>query len=343
MLAVALLALVMLIGAILLVRRLQRDLAAARKTMGKLRRVDRIFHAVMENSCDTIWILDLPSHRFSYISPSVKFMSGYTAEEVMSWPLERVMSPESIQSVQVALAESLARMARGEAGSLVRAVEIQQPHIDGHFIDAEIRATYLLDDKGQPHSIIGITRDISERKRRERELREQAIRDGLTGLYNRRYLDATLPRELARARRDNDALAVIMADLDFFKRVNDTHGHDAGDEVLRRLAACLRHHAREGDIPCRYGGEEFVLVMPGLNAVAARERTESLRRMVENMTIVVGEQTVKVTISIGIALFPTHSEDADTLVKYADLALYEAKRSGRNRCIFFTPGLSHAD
>jgi diguanylate cyclase (GGDEF)-like protein len=143
-------------------------------------------------------------------------------------------------------------------------------------------------------------------------------------------------------RRDNGVLAVIMADLDFFKRVNDTYGHDAGDEVLRRLADCLLENAREGDVPCRYGGEEFVLVMPGLNAVAARERTETLRRAVEDMQINCGDHAIRVTISIGIALFPVHSEDADTLVKYADLALYEAKRSGRNRCVFYTPDLPHA-
>jgi diguanylate cyclase (GGDEF)-like protein/PAS domain S-box-containing protein len=342
MYAVALLPLLVLIGAVLMILRLRRDLATQRKSLDELRQMEDIFHVLTKNSRDTIWILDLATRRFSYMSPSVEFMSGYSAKEVMTWPLERTMSAESMQRVEAALADSLAKIHQGERDTVVRDIEIQQPHINGHFIDAEIRAAYLLDAKGKPQSIVGITRDISERKRRERELREQAIRDGLTGLYNRRYLDATLPRELARVRRDNGVLAVIMADLDFFKRVNDTYGHDAGDEVLRRLADCLLENAREGDVPCRYGGEEFVLVMPGLNAVAARERTETLRRAVEDMQINCGEHAIRVTISIGIALFPVHSEDADTLVKYADLALYEAKRSGRNRCVFYTPDLPHA-
>lgn len=332
----------LLIGAALLILHLRRKLAAQRKSLGELRRMEEIFGVVMKNSRDTIWILDLASRRFSYISPSVEFISGFPAEEVIHWPLERTMSPESILRVEAAIAESMAGIRAGDRDTLIRAIEIQQPHADGHFVDTEIRATYLLDEHGQPHSVVGITRDISERKRRERELQEQAIRDGLTGLYNRRYLDATLPRELARVRREDGVLAVIMADLDFFKRVNDTYGHDAGDEVLRRLADCLIQNAREGDIPCRYGGEEFVLVMPGLNAVAARERTETLRRAVEDMQIDYGGHTIKLTISIGIALFPANSEDADTLVKYADLALYDAKRSGRNRCVFYTPDLPHA-
>lgn len=343
MFAATLFALALLLGGMLVIRRLKRELAAARKSIDKLRRMEKVFQLVMENSRDTIWILDLSTRRFSYISPSVKFISGYSAEEVMGWPLERTMSAESIQRIEAALAENMDKMVGREPAALVRTIEIQQPHIQGHFIDAEIRAVYLLDDSGQPRGIVGITRDITERKLRERELHEQAIRDGLTGLYNRRYLDATLPRELARVRRDGEALAVIMADLDFFKRVNDTYGHDVGDEVLRRLAECLMQNAREGDIPCRYGGEEFVLVMPGLDADAAAERTETLRRAVEDMQIDCSGHTIKVTISIGIALFPVHSEDADTLVKHADQALYAAKRSGRNRCVFYRPDLPHAD
>ena len=341
MVAIALLAL-LLIGAVLLILHLRRQLAAQRAALGELRRMEDIFGVVMKNSRDTIWILDLATRHFSYISPSVEFISGYPADEVIRWPLERTMSPESMQRVEAALTESMARIRNGDCDAHIRAIEIQQPHIDGHYVDAEIRATYLLDEKGNPYSIVGITRDISEQKKRERALEQQAIRDGLTGLYNRRYLDATLPRELARVRREEGVLAVIMADLDFFKRVNDTHGHDVGDEVLRRLADCLLQNAREGDIPCRYGGEEFVLVIPGLNADAARERTEALRRAVEDMAINCGTHTIRVTISIGIALFPAHSEDADTLVKYADLALYEAKRTGRNRCVFYTPDLPHA-
>lgn len=342
MYALALLPLLLLVGATLLILHLRRELAAQRKALGELRRMEEIFGVVMKNSRDTIWILDLASRRFSYISPSVEFISGFSADEVINWPLEQTMSPESIQRVEAALTDSMARIRAGDRDTLIRAIEIQQPHVDGHFVDAEIRATYLLDANGQPHSIVGITRDISERKRGERELQELAIRDGLTGLYNRRYLDATLPRELARVRREDGVLAVIMADLDFFKRVNDTYGHDTGDEVLRRLADCLLQNAREGDVPCRYGGEEFALVMPGLNAGAARERTETLRRAVEDMEINCGEHAIKVTISIGIALFPAHSEDADTLIKYADMALYEAKRTGRNRCVFYTPDLPHA-
>jgi diguanylate cyclase len=111
----------------------------------------------------------------------------------------------------------------------------------------------------------------------QEQLREQANRDPLTGLYNRRYLDSTLERELARCKRDGNPLALILIDIDHFKQVNDTYGHQAGDEILLRLAALLAGMARAGDVACRYGGEEFLLLMPTMPMASARERAEALR------------------------------------------------------------------
>ena len=162
-------------------------------------------------------------------------------------------------------------------------------------------------------------------------LQEQVIRDPLTGLYNRRYLDETLERELARARRDGYPITLAMIDLDHFKRVNDTYGHKAGDEVLRDLGALLQAQAREGDIPCRFGGEEFVLVFPRMTLDVARQRAEQWREAFAGRSTRHGELEIVATMSVGLASYPEHGATAEALVESADQALYRAKAAGRNR------------
>lgn len=165
----------------------------------------------------------------------------------------------------------------------------------------------------------------------QERLREQAIRDVLTGLFNRRYLDETLDRELARAQRDGYPLALAMLDLDRFKQLNDTHGHRAGDEVLRMLGEFIREHARTSDIPCRYGGEEFLLVLPKMTPEAALQRADAWRQQFAARTVHFGELELHATLSIGIACYPGDGTTAYGLVDAADAALYRAKEAGRNQ------------
>lgn len=166
-------------------------------------------------------------------------------------------------------------------------------------------------------------------------LREQSIRDVLTGLFNRRYLEESLGRELARAARDGRdgrGLAVFMLDVDHFKKFNDSYGHEAGDAVLRALGQNLRDNGRAGDLPCRFGGEEFTVVLPGATLEAAREWGERLMQRVRRMEVRVGGQVLPgITVSLGLAMFPEHGNDRETLLQAADLALYDAKHSGRDR------------
>jgi len=166
------------------------------------------------------------------------------------------------------------------------------------------------------------------------DLREQAIRDPLTRLYNRRFLGDYLPRELMRAKREGTRLAAIMIDLDRFKQINDTAGHAAGDLVLMEIATLLTRHIRGSDIACRYGGEEFVLILPNATLDSAKRRSEEICSAIrQERDILLG-----VTASIGIALFPDHAADTDSLLHAADDALYEAKRGGRNRVRIFPGG-----
>jgi diguanylate cyclase (GGDEF)-like protein len=162
------------------------------------------------------------------------------------------------------------------------------------------------------------------------ELNLQAMRDPLTGLYNRRPLEESLHRELLRARRGGTTVGLMAIDLDRFKQVNDTLGHDAGDAVLRTIARELLACVREEDIVCRSGGEEFVVILPGTNEYALRERAELVRRTIEREAITTFASPLTVTVSIGLALYPGHGATTGALMRAADAALYEAKRAGRN-------------
>jgi diguanylate cyclase (GGDEF)-like protein len=169
-------------------------------------------------------------------------------------------------------------------------------------------------------------------------LRVQSLHDSLTGLFNRRYMAETLEREVHRARRAGSPMSILMLDIDGFKLQNDSFGHDAGDALLRAIAGLLQVSLRKEDIACRYGGEEFVLVLPEAALPDAARRAEQIREAVKAMTVPHRNLHLgPVTVSIGVAAFPEHGIDATTLIKSADSALYEAKRQGRDRVTLATP------
>jgi diguanylate cyclase (GGDEF)-like protein len=159
-------------------------------------------------------------------------------------------------------------------------------------------------------------------------LSERSIRDPLTGLFNRRYLEESLERELFRAAREQKTLGAIMIDLDRFKQFNDTFGHPAGDQVLKAIGEFIQTRTRRGDIACRYGGEEFTLILPGATLEITSQRAEKLRQEIQQLKAPYGKH---ITVSIGVAVFPAHGETKETLLKAADFALYRAKREGGNR------------
>jgi len=160
------------------------------------------------------------------------------------------------------------------------------------------------------------------------DVREQAITDPLTNLYNRRYLQDVLPREIARAARIGIPLAAIMVDLDRFKRINDTAGHDAGDHVLAQVAAQLKRCIRNSDIACRYGGEEFVLILPDATPTSALRKAEEIRTAMRQLALTHRDQPLSVKVSVGLALYPHHATEPDALIRAADEAMYEAKAAG---------------
>ena len=219
----------------------------------------------------------------------------------------------------------------------------------------DLVAAPLVDKRGRDNGRLITFRDISEQKKFETklekmnarlraqvkkisllrdELREQAIRDPLTSLFNRRYLTETLDRELSLAKRKNYSVSIIMMDIDRFKHVNDTYGHKAGDEVLKALGRIIRSHVRGSDIPCRFGGEEFVIVMPETTVETAEQRAHQIRTKFRGSKFFDEKDSIVPTLSIGVAAFPNHGEDLESILNSADQAMYLAK-TVRNTVVIY--------
>ncbi len=165
-------------------------------------------------------------------------------------------------------------------------------------------------------------------------LHQQSIRDPLTALFNRRYMEETLEREISRALRSGQPLGVIMMDIDYLKRFNDTYGHEAGDMMLRALANFLQQNVRKGDVACRFGGDEFVLIMPNASANIAKDRAELLVRDVQTIKLTFSNKGLgSVSASFGISVFPAHGNSGTALIKAADTALLLAKKKGRSQVV----------
>lgn len=337
-------------------RQLKREIAAQEEAHRQLTKSEEHSRFMLENSADTFWELD-PHFRFTYVSEADHRTRGFEASEVIGQSLFSMLTPDSLQKVQESIAIRQQAEQRGEATGPMR-YEFEIYCKNGATVWAESHSVPLRDTAGNITGFHGVTRDITEQKRHRTELQqvneqlarqlqeiqelqsrlqEQAIRDALTGLFNRRYLDETLPRELSRAKRDGYPLALIMVDIDHFKQVNDTYGHSAGDEVIRSLGAILRRGAREGDIVCRYGGEEFIIALPRMNVEAALVRAEKWRMEVEAILVRHGDFDIRFTISAGASGYPDHATEHENLIECADLALYMSKNDGRNRVTRFKP------
>lgn len=337
-------------------RQLKHEIAAQEEAHRQLAKSEEHYRFMLENSADTFWELDA-QFRFTYVSDADYRTRGYKAEEVIGQSLFSMLTPDSLRQVQEGIGLRQQAEALGEATGPMR-FEFEIYCKDGSTVWAESHSMPLRDAAGNIIGFHGVTRDISEQKQHRTEqqeanaalacqlqeiqdlqarLQEQAIRDALTGLFNRRYFDETLPRELSRAKRDGYPLAIIMVDIDHFKQINDTYGHPAGDEVIKSLSGMFREDTREGDIACRYGGEEFLIALPHMSVEAALVRAEKWRANVAAMLVRHGDFTITYTISAGVTGYPDHAADHEALIGFADLALYASKQDGRNRVTCHAP------
>ena len=320
-----------------------RDITIRKKMQLAMEQTENRFRALIEHSTDAITLIDANA-RVVYESPSVALLSGYTAEERLGRSGLELIYPEDIPMIRQILGQVLSEPNR------IESARFRSVHKDGNVRWTEGTAINLLHQPSVKAIVINY-RDITDRNRAEtalreaneqlslrikevidlqHELREQALRDPLTGLYNRRHLADAMEREVARIKREKLSLSVIVIDIDYFKKINDNHGHQIGDQFLIAISKVIASHARTSDIACRYGGEEFLLVMPGANMRTAIKRAEEIRKECADIKIVSGEKNLKVTLSLGVATYPKHGKTAEEIVIKADKAMYKAKRAGRN-------------
>jgi diguanylate cyclase (GGDEF)-like protein/PAS domain S-box-containing protein len=270
--------------------------------------------------------------------------------ELFGMSIDELSGRDFVALVPAPYRERHARlMDRCLAGEVVEATE---DYLDANGVVTHVQGRYMpVQQDGAVTGLVISFSDISELKRvqlrlgainadllgkmqevhaLQQQMHEMAVRDTLTGLHNRRYLDDRLPRELARASRSRMPLCIALGDIDHFKRLNDRHGHLAGDAVLRALGAQLTRLLRESDLVCRWGGEELLIAMPEADAAQAQRRIESLREAVAAAVVTHGGEALAITLSFGIAEYPRDGTSADELIQAADTALYQAKADGRD-------------
>jgi diguanylate cyclase (GGDEF)-like protein/PAS domain S-box-containing protein len=302
-----------------------------------LRESEARFRGVVSQSLVGIAIIE--GGRCTYANPKLAQMFGYSVEEIQRMTLTDVATARDSPSI----AEQIRRRLGGQEDRAEFVFKGLRK--DGVLIDIEAHSSVM--QMGGKSVLISLMIDITERIRVEREiqalqdqLREQAIRDPLTGLYNRLPLNEFFDRELRMAQRRRRPISTVLVDLDHFKTVNDTYGHQAGDEVLRVLGDLIRQSYRASDIPCRYGGDEFLILVPDMALELACERTEHLRKALEETSIVHGTSLTHITASFGVATFPQHGDTRDALIAAADRALYTAKNCGRNQVKCYSPSMA---
>jgi len=323
-------------------RRLARTLAEKRVVHQALRESEERHRLLGDNASDVIWTMDLDGH-FTYVSPSVEKLRGYTSAEVMKQSLHEALTPESAAIAMEGLGRCIAAIKAGLPVPEFRG-ELEQPCRDGTSVWTEVTTTDMRNSNGEFIGILGVTRDISERKRMEDQVYRLAFHDPLTNLPNRRLLNDRLGQTMAASKRSGHYGAVMFLDLDNFKPLNDTHGHEVGDLLLVEVAARLQGCVREMDTVARFGGDEFVVMISELQI----DRSESIaqaRLVAEKIRLALAEPyllTVKrsddaativehhCTTSIGLTLFLGREVSQDELLKNADMAMYSAKEAGRN-------------
>ncbi|HET9087406.1 MAG TPA: diguanylate cyclase [Acidobacteriaceae bacterium] len=304
-----------------------------RQLRSSLREGLKRYRLLADNSRDIVLLSNLEGRRL-YVSPAVTDLLGWLPEEWNNQTSTDLMHPCDVAPFRRMLNEML-------HGHDRRTFCYRTRHKNGNYVHMEASVRVLLDEvSGQPTAFVANVRDVSQRVDAERKLslayeqmQEQAQRDGLTGLANRRRFDEALDAEWRRGRRTGRNLALIMVDVDNFKRLNDSFGHRAGDCCLQAIAACLRMTTRRpSDVVARYGGEEFAMLLPDVEIATALVMAEALCMKVGEQRIDAGVgRDLTLTVSVGVAAqIPDTNFRADVLVEAADRALYAAKQAGRN-------------
>jgi diguanylate cyclase (GGDEF)-like protein/PAS domain S-box-containing protein len=303
------------------------DITEAKRSEQTLRESEAKYRSIFENVQD-LFYQTTPQGTIVELSPSVQRF-GYSREQLIG---TSVLDLYADAAERIAFVKAISE--RGE----VTDYEIRMIRGDGGIGVAAVTAHVRRDAGGAIIAFEGALRDISERKRLESQLVQLANHDPLTGLFNRRRFDEELERHVSEAQRYDLHGVLLFMDLDTFKDVNDSRGHHAGDELLYALARLLRERLRATDVAARLGGDEFAILLPHMDAEQAQAVAATLLDAIRNRTFVVGGSPLRITASIGMAVFPDQAASAGEYLSRADLAMYRAKDEGRDRSCLFAPG-----
>lgn len=314
----------------------------------RLRRSEERHRVLADNASDVIWTMNLDG-QMTYMSPSVWRLTGFTPSERMLQSLAEILTPASLPIILEGLAGMIEAVKAGRPTDHFRA-ELEEYCKNGSTIWTEVTANGAYDPGGRFLEILGITRDISERKRYDRDLRQArddaemanralhianaelhqlATTDALTGAWNRRHFEQTAAAEVARIQRYGEPLSLILFDIDHFKSINDNYGHQIGDQVLTEITQRVRSTLRTTDLLARWGGEEFVVMIPHCGETDAAQLAEKIRTRVATRPF---DRIGTITASFGVAQFAPN-DTLDAWFKRGDDALYRAKEGGRNRVV----------
>lgn len=318
-----------------------------RKRMEDALRISEERHRLLaDNATDVIWVMDFEG-RLTYVSPSVEKLRGYTSEEVMRQSLDEIMVPTSAEIARDELSKAVVALNEGLPVPDFRG-EFQQPCKDGSTIWTEVTTTGMRNAEGKYVGILGVSRDITEHKRMEDQVRQLAFHDALTGLPNRRLLGDRLSQVMAAGKRSGRYSALMFLDLDNFKQLNDTHGHEVGDLLLIETAERLKSCVRAMDTVARLGGDEFVVMVNELDVGKAESATQAslvaekiCDVLAEPYWLVIrdglGKETVVehcCTASVGLKVFIGNEISQEEILRLSDIAMYRAKEVGGNSVRF---------
>lgn len=301
---------------------------------------EEMLRKLMDSIPDLVLVCDIEGN-LTYVNKSIRTILGYDPkEDEMPSNVLSFLAKEEVETAK----NNMQRLLREEIGP----IEYRCIKRDGSYVNVEVNSTVLREASSEPFGYVFVTRDITERKKVQEELRrskeeieqanneliksnyllqEQSIRDSLTNLYNHRFIMELLGQEIRKTIQNKAPLCLMMLDIDYFKRVNDNYGHQTGDRVLSAVSQLIQLNIRDNDYAGRYGGEEFMILLPEIQLMEAYDIAEKIRKSIQNYSFT--KKNLNVTISIGLTEY--HSEDIKAFVNRADTLLYRAKENGRNR------------
>ncbi len=296
------------------------DISERRQAELALKRSEERYRALFDSSLELVYILDFEGG-FLDANPATLELIGYSKEEIYSLNVASLFDPEDLPGIMEMIKEA------GTPGLYKEMMEFKLRRKDGSLVHVEAQSSLIRRD-GKPYAIQGIARDITERKMFEQRLSEMATHDFLTGLPNRVLLNDRFIMALAQAHRNKHMLAIIAVDLDRFKSVNDTLGHQAGDDLLKAIAKRLKDSVRSSDTVARMGGDEFLLLMPELHFVEDANKIIDKIALAFKEPFIIQGSRLNMSASMGLAIYPDDGEDMEALMRKSDAAMYNIKRHG---------------